>query len=253
MEQLRHSFTRMPRRGWAAVMLSAVLALGLSGCSKAVAANLRDQLHELARLQGFEVRGLHLVRKAPGQAVAGDVRHQLKRMLSGYNYVMVDNDAGDIKKVIILARGTGNAVYPEPSVIHSVTAPGEHIIPARRRGAHQLVEAVLVGPGQTSQPVSLMVDTGASTVVLPKSMIGQLGFALDELRDGWTQTANGRVRVKTGTLRSVAVGSATAQDVTVTFLEDKRLNGARLLGMSFLQRFRMTIDDANNRIILTSE
>ena len=98
-----------------------------------------------------------------------------------------------------------------------------------------------------------MVDTGASTVVLPKSMIGQLGFAVDELRDGWTQTANGRVRVKTGTLRSVAVGSAMAQDVTVTFLEDKRLNGARLLGMSFLQRFRMTIDDANNRIILTSE
>lgn len=43
------------------------------------------------------------------------------------------------------------------------------------------------------------------------------------------------------------------QDVTVTFLEDKRLKGARLLGMSFLQRFRMTIDDAKNRIILTKE
>ena len=70
---------------------------------------------------------------------------------------------------------------------------------------------------------------------------------------GWAQTANGRVRAKTGTLHSVAVGNATARDVTVTFLEDKRLNGSRLLGMSFLQRFRMTIDDANSRIILTSE
>ena len=189
----------------------------------------------------------------PGQAVAGDLRHQLKRMLSGYNYVVIDNDAGGIEKVIILARGTGHAVYPDQSVIHTVTAPGEHIISARRRGAHQLVNAVLVGPGQASQQVSLMVDTGASTVVLPKSMIGQLGFTVDELRDGWTQTANGRVRTKVGTLHSVAVGSATAQDVTVTFLDDSRLNGSRLLGMSFLQRFRMTIDDANNRIILVSE
>ena len=98
-----------------------------------------------------------------------------------------------------------------------------------------------------------MVDTGASTVVLPQSMIGRLGFAVGELRDGWTQTANGRVRAKVGKLQSIAVGTAMAQDVTVTFLEDNRLNGAKLLGMSFLQRFRITIDDANRRIILVSE
>jgi aspartyl protease family protein len=51
----------------------------------------------------------------------------------------------------------------------------------------------------------------------------------------------------------VLFGTATAQDVMVTLLKDKRLNGARLLGMSFLQRFPMMIDDANSRIILTSE
>lgn len=39
----------------------------------------------------------------------------------------------------------------------------------------------------------------------------------------------------------------------VTLLEDKRLNGAKLLGKSFLQRFPMMIDDANSRIFLTSE
>jgi len=98
-----------------------------------------------------------------------------------------------------------------------------------------------------------MVDTGASTVVLPKSMIGRLGFTQGELREGWTQTANGRVRTRMGTLRSVDVGSASAQGVTVTFLVNNRLSGAKLPGMSFLQRFRMTIDDANNRIILIAE
>jgi len=43
---------------------------------------------------------------------------------------------------------------------------------------------------------------------------------------GWAQTARGGVRAKTGTLRSVTVGTAMAQDVTVTFLEDKRLQAA---------------------------
>jgi aspartyl protease family protein len=237
----------------AVVMLFVLLCLAVGGCSNASAASLRDQLRELAQSEGFEIRGLGLVTREPGQAVRGDLRHRIKRLLSGYNYVVLDNDAGDIEKVIILARGTGNTVYPELSVINTVTVPGEHIIPARRRGSHQLVEAVLVGPGQVPQSVSLLVDTGASTVVLPMSMAAQMGFAIGDLRDGWTQTANGRVRAKTGVLQSVAVGSAAAQDVTVTFLDDNRLNGARLLGMSFLQRFRMTIDDANSRIILTSE
>jgi len=166
---------------------------------------------------------------------------------------VLDNDAGDIENVIILAQGTGGTVSPELSVINTVAMPGEHIIPARRSGSHQLVDAVLLGPGQVTQAVTLMVDTGASTVLLPLSIAPPLGFAMGDLSEGWTQTANGRVRAKTGTLQSVAVGSAAAQDVTVTFLDDKRLNGARLLGMSFLQRFRMTIDDANSRIILTSE
>ena len=237
----------------AGVVLSAVLVFGVLGRSEAAAANLRDQLRDLAQLQGFEIRGLELVTSGPARVAPGDLRIQIKRMLADYNFVVFENGAGDIRKVTILARGGEDTVYPDQSVIHTVTVPGEHIIPARRRGAHQLVEAVLVGPGQATQSVSLMVDTGASTVVLPQSMIAQLGFVVDELRDGWTQTANGRVRVKVGTLNSIAVGTATAQEVTVTFLEDKRLNGARLLGMSFLQRFRMTIDDANRRIILISE
>ena len=252
-DQLMGHVNRITTANILSVLLSAVLALSLTGCSDAIGASLRSQLRELAQQQGFEVQGLELVRREPAQAVAGDSRHQIKRLLSGYNYVVIDNDAGGIKKVIILARGTRHTMYPDQSVISAATMPGEHIIPARRSGAHQLVAATLVGPGQTPKSVSLMVDTGATTVVLPQSMIGQLGFADEALRDGWTQTANGRVRAKTGTLQSVAVGSATARNVTVTFLEDNRLNGSMLLGMSFLQRFRMTIDDANNRIILTSE
>ncbi|MDH3464940.1 MAG: retroviral-like aspartic protease family protein [Gammaproteobacteria bacterium] len=230
-----------------------MLVFGVSGRAEAAAPDLRDQLRDLAQQEGFEIRGLDLVTREPARAVTGDLRYQIKRMLADYNYVVVDNGPGAIEKVIILARGRDDTVYLEQSAIHAVTASGEHIIPVRRMGAHQLVEAVLVGPGQVPQTVSLMVDTGASTVVLPQSMIGQLGFEVGELRDGWTQTANGRVRAKVGKLHSIAVGTAMAPDVTVMFLEDNRLSGAKLLGMSFLQRFRMTIDDANGRIILVNK
>jgi predicted aspartyl protease len=84
-------------------------------------------------------------------------------------------------------------------------------------------------------------------------MISVLGFDVAELHDGWTQTANGRVRAKIGTLTSIDVGTAVAEDVRVTFLEDHRLGGGKLLGMSFLQHFSLTIDDANSRIILSEE
>jgi aspartyl protease family protein len=249
---LRCGFSRLKRRDWAGVVLSIVLALGVPGRSDAVE-NLRDQLRDLARLQGFEIRGLDLVTSGPARVAPGDLRIQIKRMLADYNFVVIENGTGDIRKVIILARGGDDTEYQDQSVIHTATAPGEHVIPARRRGSHQLVEAVLVGPGQATQSVLLMIDTGASTVVLPQSMIAQLGFAVEELRDGWSQTANGRVRTKVGKLHSVAVGTALSQDVAVVFLEDSRLNGVRLLGMSFLKHFRMTIDDANSRIILVNE
>ena len=38
--------------------------------------------------------------------------------------------------------------------------------------------------------------------------------------------------------------------MAVTFIDDDRLGGAMLLGMSFLGRYRLTIDDAANRIVL---
>jgi len=39
-------------------------------------------------------------------------------------------------------------------------------------------------------------------------------------------------------------------DVKVTFISDDRLGNTMLLGMSFLERFNVTIDDAHNALIL---
>jgi len=95
-----------------------------------------------------------------------------------------------------------------------------------------------------------MIDTGATTLVLPTSMMPELGFTPEDLHEGTSQTASGNVAVKLGLLRNVRVGAVSADNVEVSFIEDSQLKGNRLLGMSFLQRFKMMIDDAANELVL---
>ena len=99
--------------------------------------------------------------------------------------------------------------------------------------------------------VPMVVDTGASTIVLPSSLIGRLGFDAGALADGIMETTNRRVPGKKAVLTSAEIGAAVARDVAVTFIDDSRLGGTMLLGMSFLGRYRLTIDDAENRITLS--
>ena len=234
--------------------LIAALCFGAPSILPAADQGLRDLMRALAAEHEFDIEGLALIRNDPPEASVGDLRYRLKRLLAGYNYLVIDNDQGDIKRLVILPRGeAGDLPAIELPPVDPVQSNGRHIVPTRRRGSHQLVDGVLVGPGLVPRSVSMTVDTGASTIVLPYSMVLSLGFQPDSLRDSYAQTANGVVKAKTGILSSVEVGSAVVENVVVTFIEDQRLNGNLLLGMSFLQRFRITIDDENNHLILTND
>ena len=80
-----------------------------------------------------------------------------------------------------------------------------------------------------------------------------MGFRREELQDGWTQTANGRVPIKRGVLALVKVGDATAENVEVSFIADEQLGNQNILGMSFLRHFRVSLDDKNNELILLAD
>lgn len=83
-------------------------------------------------------------------------------------------------------------------------------------------------------------------------MIGALGMDDADLAAGRAQTAGGRVNSLIGRLNSVRVGDALAGDVEVYFIDDETYGRDQtpLLGMSFLGRFRFTLDDAGQRLIL---
>jgi clan AA aspartic protease (TIGR02281 family) len=123
-----------------------------------------------------------------------------------------------------------------------------------RNGPHHIIRAALVGPNGRTQMVSFIVDTGATDIVLPASMIARLGFRDSELSDESVQTANGVARAQRGQLRSVELGGPDNNDVIqrvpVMFMSDDDTGGYALMGMSVLGRYSMTIEDAEDRIIL---
>ncbi len=230
------------RCGWVIFLL----VFSLPGFADESWADLRSQLRELAGVHGFVIQRLHLVEPEPARGASGDLREQLAALLEGYSYVVSEGAGGRIQRVELLARAEEGLDVPHTGAsVHSVTTT--------RRGSHHQVQAVLTGPSALPLATPLIVDTGASTVVLPTSMIHSLGFSPEKLRSTWAGTANGKVAAKAGRLASVSIDSVVVYDVPVVFIADERLGKNKLLGMSFLSAFRFTIDDANNQIILMAE
>ncbi len=248
---------------------------------------LRQQLTVLAQQHGFTIKGLEQLSQEPAGAVSGDLRTQVSLLLGGYNFIVLEDGQGAIREIRILgqraAQGSNPPIAPynppvqpdpptpsNPPVPPSPAAPysppaqytaysappaADHAytIKTTRRGPHHHVEAVLSGPNGYTQALTLLIDTGATTVVLPASLSAALGFRREELQDGWTQTANGRVPIKRGILASVKIGEATAENVEVSFIADELLGTQKILGMSFLRNFRMSLDDKNNELILLAD
>jgi clan AA aspartic protease (TIGR02281 family) len=97
-------------------------------------------------------------------------------------------------------------------------------------GGHYVVEAVVNGA-----PITFLVDTGASSIVLTMDDAARLGFRPETLR--FTQrfvTANGEVRGAPVTLRELRIGQFSLYDVPASVNEAPL--SVSLLGMSFLRR-----------------
>ncbi|MGQ0610309.1 MAG: retropepsin-like aspartic protease family protein [Paracoccaceae bacterium] len=108
----------------------------------------------------------------------------------------------------------------------------------RAADGHYYAEVTLGG-----QPLRLLVDTGASTIVLTRADAARIGIDPERLAyTGQALTANGTVRTATVTLPELALGpyrdAGLAADVTDGALD------VSLLGMSYLSLFRVTVLDA---------
>lgn len=116
-------------------------------------------------------------------------------------------------------------------------------IPKAANGQY-LTEARLNG-----RTVTMLVDTGASHIVLPEDVARRIGIFLqpsDFKRP--VQTANGIAKTATATLRELRLGPIRLKNVEILVLEDGLL-AVPLLGMSALGRLKR-FDISDETLIL---
>ena len=193
--------------GLCGVVALAAITLAMPARADKVESNLRGQIEALVARHGFAVVGLNRLAAAPAKSLTGDgLTRNLRAILGDYNYLLIHDRNGGIRQLRIL--GAKLPIQPR------------YTIRTTRRGAHHLVETVLVGPNGTRQTFSLILDTGASTIVLPSSMIEGFGFDPGELTSGMANTANGPVPIRLGKLQQVRIGHVKAREVAIGFITD---------------------------------
>lgn len=134
----------------------------------------------------------------------------------------------------IVARVSTELAPPGTALTVEDAPRGQTAVKIRRRGdGHFSARADVNG-----QTITLMVDTGASTVVLKPSDAQKLGIDTNSL--SFTvpvQTANGTTYAAPVRLKRISVGPIKVENVEALVAKPGNLKES-LLGMSFLRRLR---------------
>ena len=147
-------------------------------------------------------------------------------LVAGYSYR---------EEISVVVSRVGGELTPSGRIVSVETnEEGERAVRVRRRlDGHFAVRANING-----QAMTLMVDTGASSVVLKPADAARAGVDLDKL--SYTvavSTANGMAYAAATRLRSIAIGPLVVHDVDALVAKPGSVK-ENLLGMSFLRRLR---------------
>jgi aspartyl protease family protein len=114
-----------------------------------------------------------------------------------------------------------------------VISHGRHVEVARTSGGDFAISAQINGA-----PVAMVLDTGASSVVLTRDDAKAAGLPLEVLNYSVSiDTANGRTRVAPVTLDRIAIGGLVEHSIEALVAQPGQLKTS-LLGMSFLNRLQ---------------
>lgn len=160
------------------------------------------------------------------------VRHAAIWLAVGLALVVAYTYRDEIQAVV--HRVAGEVLPPGHSILVETTPGGEQAIRLRRQeSGHFLARGTLNGVA-----LYLLVDTGASTVVLKPADAERAGIDLSNLSFTTpVSTANGTTYAAPVRLKSVSIGPLEVRDVEALVAKPGALN-ENLLGMSFLKRLR---------------
>ncbi len=99
--------------------------------------------------------------------------------------------------------------------------------------------------------MQFIVDTGATLLAIPPTIAQQAGLLSIESQPVTAQTANGSINVSKVTIKTVTVAKVKASQIEATIQTISPTNNRLgLLGMSFFNRYKMTIDHEKKEIQL---
>ena len=217
-----------------------MLAVSIGLTTPVVGADLKSQLESLADAHGIVLSGEAILAGASAVAAKGDIAERIKQMLSGFNHVVVHSPQGAVSRVMVLG-----AVRPASAL------PDQIVINTKRLGSHHVLTATLIGADGAEIERQLIVDTGSTFVVLPISLADSLHIDSANLSFRELQTVAGRVKAQIGNLHALRIGGRELRNVAAAFIADADIGDNLLLGMSVLDRFQVTFQDREDRLILT--
>lgn len=201
------------------------------------AGDLFQQLQSLQSRMNIQITGLERVRNEEKVITNGSQDQQIQQLLAQFNHIMSRNTKGQIERIVIINKKQ----KPEVKRI---------VLPTSLQGNHFVVAVAISGDGSLWQTLDMIIDTGADLVVLPESMIAQLGLSDRTFIRKKMQTANGMTEAKIGMLKKLKIAGETLENVEAAFIADPLLGNNRLLGMSALGRYQINIDDKSQLITL---
>jgi aspartyl protease family protein len=132
----------------------------------------------------------------------------------------------------LLGRRVAGELMPGIAHVGGNSATGERTVEIPRRTTGQYVTRVRIN----GTPIEMLVDTGATNVVLTKGDAERAGIDTTRLIYSVpVNTANGRALVASVKLRAVSVGDLGARNIQALVAQPEALDQS-LLGMSFLSR-----------------
>jgi aspartyl protease family protein len=220
-----------------AIFSLALMVLSAHAQNAEDADDLFKQIQSLQSRMKIQITGLERIQNKEKVMTSGSLEQQIEQVLASYNHIIIRNAKGQIERIVIINK-------------KQKTEVDRIVLPTSLQGNHFMVSVAISGNGSIWQTLDMIIDTGADLVVLPDSMINQLGLADSAFIRKKMQTANGMTEAKIGMLKELQIAGETLENVEAAFIPDRLLGKNSLLGMSVLGRYQINIDDKTQLITL---
>jgi aspartyl protease family protein len=220
-----------------AISSLALIALSAHAQNAEDTDDLFKQIQALQSQMNIKITGLERIQNEEKVITRGSLEQQIEQLLASFNHIISRNAKGQIEHIVIINK-------------KQKTEVDRIVLPTSLQGNHFMVSVAISGDGGLWQTLDMIIDTGADLVVLPESMIAQLGLADSTFIRQKMQTANGMTEAKIGVLKELKIAGETVENVQAAFIADRLLGKNSLLGMSVLGRYQINIDDKSQMITL---